>query len=142
MLENYWMFCYVGVTIFEVHCTKYIDHSSHIQVHKINQSKCVHPSIPNGKISSFNHVIVLFQIWCTLRYNMVINIITVMGKRCVVMLTSISNPKFGVVNSWALNSWQRFKTYKRTKKNVRFILQSTRKTNFLKFLQYMTLKSY
>jgi len=142
MLENYWMFCYVGVAIFEVHCTKYIDHSSHIQVHKINQSKCVHPSIPNGKISSFNHVIVLFQIWCTLRYNMVINIITVMGKRCVVMLTSISNPKFGVVNSWALNSWQRFKTYKRTKKNVRFILQSTRKTNFLKFLQYMTLKSY
>lgn len=129
MLEKYWMFCYVEVAIFEVHCTKYINHSSHIQAHKINQSKCVHPTIPNGKISSFNHVILLFQIWCTLQCNMVTNIITIMGKRCVLMLTSISNPKFGVVNSW-----QRFKTFKRTKKKSKIHITTYPQNKFLEIL--------
>jgi hypothetical protein len=128
------MFCYVGVAIFEVHCIKYIDHSSHIQVHKINQYKCVHPSIPNGIISSFNHVIVLFQIWSMLQCYIMTNIITIMGERCVVTLTSISNPKFGVVNSWALSSWQRFKTFKWTKKNCKIHITKYPQNKFLEIL--------
>jgi hypothetical protein len=117
-----------------VHYTKYTNHSSHIRAHKINQSKCVYPSIPNGKISSFNHVILLFQIWCTLQCNMVTNIITIMGKRCVVTLTLISNPKFGVVNSWALNSWQRFKTFKWTKKKCKLHITKYSQNKFLEIL--------
>ncbi len=102
---------------------KCIAQNTLIIVHTFMCTKSINPSVciqifQMGKFR-FNHVIFLFQIWCTLQCNMVTNIITIMGKRCVVMLTSISNPKFGVVNSWTLNSWQRFKTFKQTKKKCK-----------------------